>query len=211
MCRQCSYKHSQKHNHRIYYEAPMKRIFLILSTFALFLLTSCNTTNPDISNTNADSTVEIPKPNQEVLFVITHTNFSDDVYSSASIIDSNGNYHYLPNEFDLGEENWYQVVLDSQKTDTVRSIEQSHLKTIYRFVNEFDVIKSYDTMTYEHFIFDYGYLCLYEIYMDSDKKMNYKLLCQYGQEVTCVNSETVKEFVNWMTDKNYFFIDDFKY
>lgn len=31
-----------------------------------------NTMNPTVGNTNTDSTEEIPKLNQEVLFVITH-------------------------------------------------------------------------------------------------------------------------------------------
>lgn len=190
----------------------MKRIFLILLTVvAAFLFASCDSINPDISNTNTDSTAETPKPNQEVLFVITRTNFSDDIYFSGSIIDSEGNYHYLPNEFDFGEENWFQLISEALKAEIVNNIEPSHLKAIYQFIDEFDIRKSYDLATYEHFISDYGYLSLYEVYKESDGNVNYKLLCQYGQKTTCINDETVKEFVNWMIDNSYFFVDDFKY
>lgn len=190
----------------------MKRIFLILLTVAaLFLFASCNTTKPDVSNTNTDSTVEIPKPNQEVLFVITRTNFSDDIYFSGSIIDSNGNYHYLPNNFSFEDENWYQIALDAQKSQAANSVKETDLNTIYKFISEFDANESHNTITYDEYIPDYGSITLYEIYSGANSKMAYKKLCQYGESISCLDDETVKDFVNWMTDNNYFFISDFKY
>ncbi len=190
----------------------MKRIFLILLTVAaLFLFASCNTMKPDVSNTNTDSTAEIPKPNQEVLFVITRTNFSDDIYFSGSIIDSDGNYHYLPNNFSFEDENWYQIALDAQKSQSENSVKETDLNTIYKFISEFDANESYNTITYDEYIPDYGSIALYEIYSDANDKMAYKKLCQFGQLISCLDNGTVKDFVNWMTDNNYFFISDFKY
>lgn len=133
----------------------MKRIFLILLTVgALFLLASCNTMKTDVSNTNTDSTEKIPKPNQEVLFVIIRTNFSDDIYFSGSIIDSDGSYHYLPNNFSFEDENWYQIALDAQKSQSANSVKKTDLDTIYKFISEFDANESYNTITYDEYIAD---------------------------------------------------------
>lgn len=190
----------------------MKRIFLILLTVVvLFLFASCNTMNPTVGNNNTDSTEEIPKPNQEVLFVITHTNFSDDTYFSGSIIDSNGNYHYLPNNFSFEDENWYQIAQEAQKSESANSIEETDLFTIYKFMSEFDANESYNTITYNEYIADYGFVALYEVYLTTNDKMAYKKLCQFGQSISCLDNETVKDFVNWMIDNDYFFISGFKY
>lgn len=181
----------------------MKKIYAISSIFILLLFTSCN----------GNSKAEISKPNQEILFVVQRGDFSDDIYStSAWLIDSDGNYHGLPDGFNFKRNDWHQVLSDAQKSESGRSIKQSHLNTIYRFVNKFDATKNYDTQTYELPLYDYGFIALYEIYMGTDGNPNYKLLCAFGDEITCINDEAVKKFVNWMADNDYFYIEkEFRY
>jgi len=190
---------------------PMKRLIIILSVFVILMFTSCSSESLDITSSDVDSAVEFSRPEQEVMFVVIRTNFSSGYYFDGAIIDSYGKYHYLPDNFSFDNENWYQVALDARKPQSAKSIEDTDLNTVYKFISEFDANENYDIKTYyEEQLYDYGFDNLYMIYTDSDNKMNYKELCQHGQWTTCLDNKAVIDFVNWMIDNNYLFID-FKY
>ncbi len=183
----------------------MKKFFAMLMIFLTAAISSCN--QQEESPTDS----EVFHPNQEELFIITRTPSVNDC-GSAAVIDVNGGYHYLPDDFSFEQENWYQAVLSSSETDSVRSIAQDDLTAVYLFFHDFCPTRTSSSYkNYEEYIADYGYLSLYMLYTDSSGNAAYCLLCRYGQSITCIDNDSVKDFVNWMCDNNYFYIADFRY
>ena len=190
----------------------MKRLFLILSILALLLLTSCTASGSN-EKSSIDSEQQIIRPVQDVLFVTIRNSYSDidnEYHSSASIIDIDGYYHPLPDDFSFTNTDWYQMVITAKQIEPKNRVQESHLENMYKFINEFDALNC-TLITYDHIVWDYGTRELYALYTANDGNMRYKLLCRYGETTQCADNEAVRNFVNWMIDNKYFSTVGFKY
>ncbi len=180
----------------------MKKLSAIILLLAALLMTVCC----------AAPAEEPQKPEQEILFIITTANSSYSTEKSAAAIDVNGGYHYLPDDFSFDSADWYQTAAEASRTEAVRSIEASHLSIVYTFFNDCNADKYREPVTYDGYIADYRSRSLYRIYTSPDGSADHRILCQYGQNISCVDDERVKTFVNRMCDNGYFFVDDnFRY
>lgn len=203
----------------------MKKMLVIIVTFILLIGTSCNKLNTndgdnvsDVDlNTGENITINsnIEKPQQDILFVIVYLNVFEENGLRASIIDVNGGYHPLPDSFELNDgefqDGWYDVLLKAKESEPLSNVKESDLLKMYTFFSEFYSDGEYKMKSYNHTIYDYGHQMLYEVFKNRDGEMDYKKLCSYGENTSCIQSKTAQEFINWMADNKYFSLDDFRY
>lgn len=169
-----------------------------------------------IYNVKADKDVpkKAEKPEQEVMFVIVGEKFYPQYELTGCVVDSDGNFHTLPDDFtidnDVWCEDWYEKLLEVKKEKAVYHIEESDLQVVYEFVNSSGYYDNIPMKKYDYTMYDYGCDKLYWIYYKNGSP-HYKLLCKYGSSTECISAGSVREFVNWMSDKQFFYTEDFRY
>lgn len=191
----------------------MKKLLMILSALLLICaLSGCRKKDSDIE---IDS--DVPKPEQEILFALERSEYPYE--TKAWLIDRDGDHYRLPDELAYihsrtRESDWYEKVIDFKNNSVPTwKVEDKHLKMMYNFANNLDSYAACPLKEYDHTIYDYGTESLYLFYNSPDGTADYKLLCIYGSSTECADSDTVREFVNWMIDNSYFtiFDKDFRY
>lgn len=151
---------------------------------------------------------ETPVPEQEILFVIEYLCFSEGEEKSYSMIANDGSFYALPDDFSF-DGDWYErCVFEKDAGESRRSVEPSDLDDVYEFVNSASKLEHSPRKEYDHVVYDYGTKSLYLIEYDGDEA-SYCCLCSYGEKTECLDSETVREFVNWFSEKKYFYMDHF--
>ncbi len=176
----------------------MRRVFAILFVFVMLFVASCRANDSDTEHVES----EYERVCEAMLVRIRTIDHEGDF--AASVIDSNGNYHPLPDDFDFANDDWRNVLLESVNTEPKNSVDQWHIDKIRQFVNEVETYSGYGIKAYEHTVWDYGNNDLYVIYINSNGDVAYKQLCRYGEKTQCIDKDSVRDFVNWMIENRYF-------
>lgn len=189
----------------------MKRIFVILSMIVMLLFVSCKAVEP-VADSAVNEQMQISEQGCEAMLVKIRT-IESEGYFGASVIDSNGDYHALPESFSFADEDWRQTLMDAIESEPKNSVEQRHLERMREFVDDFAASAGYEIKSYEHTVWDYGSSALYVIYTNSNGDAAYKLLCRYGEATQCIDKDNVRDFVNWMIENRYFQVasSEFRY
>lgn len=198
----------------------MKIIQTIISlALVTVFFASCSSHKGDnLSDDSANEEVfdfigeDVEMPDQKILLLFLDVNYSEGFSQSGAIVDHNGSFHGLPSNFDLKDEDWYfklESAIDDNKS--VRKIDQNDMNIIWGFSNRFNLYASLSSKEYPSAYRDYGTDNLYGIYLDADNNPQYVLLCKFGDAISCLNSDEVINFINWMSEKKYFHTRNFKY
>lgn len=191
----------------------MKKYWVILLAFLLiFTLSGCKGTEPETSSVEQRILSNIPKPEQDILFLITSSSYSEG--SSARFIDNEGNFYKLPDGLaniheTMKNSGWYEKLIAAKENAApIRKVEEPQLNVMYEFVNCLDTYIDFSLKSYDHTIYDYGGRSLYLLYKLPDGTADIKTLCTYGGSTQCADNDKVRDFVNWMVDNSYFIIYD---
>lgn len=188
----------------------MKRVFAVFFMLSLLLIVSCGISDTVSEDIKDDIAMDGYDRVCEAMFVKIRTVPHEGDFT-ASVIDSDGGYHPLPDDFKFADD-WQQIVSDAIDLTAKNRVDQRHLDRMRRFVNEFEVSAGYGIKVYEHTVWDYGNDALYVIYINSNGDVVYKQLCRYGGTTQCIDKDSVRDFVNWMIENRYFqVVADFRY
>ncbi len=189
----------------------MKKLFALLLSASMLTASSCDSapieTPGDYGNLISDE--EAPRPEQDVMFVIISTNYAWEYDCDGAIIDTDGNFYYIPQPSE--NESLTDSIEKAKATEVIRTVPDEDLQVMYRFIDMFDANDDYDMDSYGHFMDDYGSKDLGIIYYNENGEAEYRVLFSYGDNAYCIKSEMTRNFANWMADKGYFYMDELRF
>ncbi len=210
----------------------MKRCLKTLAASLLLLFAvSCSDTARDTPEIDASSTTvstsEVTEGTEEppIVLAVVYENYAWVEEQEVKIYDSGGSrYFYVYGEgYGEGDDNF--LWLDFSKKDlqdtmrkiaelgSVTEVSDEALKAISDFSGKYEEGLTKKYKEYESGLRDYGGNMLYGIYYD-DGAPKYVLLCQYGNQIKCLDDEDVINFANQMIELGVFptaHHEDFRY
>lgn len=174
--------------------------------FSLLIITMITTVTACEKKENA------PVPEQNVMLVITYTNYAWGYDFNGKVISSGGGVYYLPDDFDMDEEGLYErldeIILNNEPES---SIGPEDIGKFYEFAEN---MESYDKSEYEcrgNYMCDYGSRSVRGFYTDGDGEVKCVSLFSYGDNIYCRKDKTVAKFANWLSKNGYFNTDGYKF
>ncbi|MCM1506863.1 MAG: hypothetical protein NC177_06965 [Ruminococcus flavefaciens] len=168
-----------------------------ISVLAVLVLTACGRT---------EEIRDVQKPEQKLMFLITHDNYSEEEIHSASVITTDGKFLSVPDDI-LGEhgemsDDWAEQLIQlSENTLVECTLLEDDLAVMYDFVNSADITAvPPDFKNYAEPSYDAGD---YTLYLINDNYTRQKL-CVSGQDNKYIDDDKVIDFCNFMNEKKYF-------
>lgn len=173
-----------------------KKLSAVLS---IFLLSACGQ-------------IEVKKPEQEFMFLLTYDNYSWGETHTASLITTDEKQITVPDDI-LGEHgkignDWAeQLIQFSENTFVECTIPENDLAVMYEFVNSAEIENVPVFKCYAEPIYDSGYSTLYLLEKKTDGSYEQQKLCVSGEENKYIDDDNVIDFCNFMSEKKYFIMN----
>lgn len=192
----------------------MKRLTLVAAAVLILLsMTSCSveeSCGSDFTSVSSDSTEFCAQPNQEMLFLTTTEVFSDSPYiTEATLFTTDGrilNASEAIYDADHNRrEDWENYLMQLVQEDhTEPSVPQNDLYRMYHFFEQTDMLDESNMTEYAERINDAGKNYLYLLQKQDDGSYRQVQLCVSGETNKYMNTQTVIQFCEWMTQQHYY-------
>lgn len=156
-----------------------------------------------------------------IVMVHIYENYAWSFEQEVTIIDTDGYLYYFEcsgegvddsEKINLhDDDNWYYELTKITSTESIGQIEENIMDNINEFSYNFEQYKEYPIKEYSSYLRDYGNDYLYGIYFDENNVPQYIMLSQYGNNIKCINNDSVINFVDQMIDSDIFYTEEFHY
>ena len=153
----------------------------------------------------------VQPPEQELMFLITYDNWSEEEIHSATLITTDGKYIEVP-DYISGEngemsDDWAeQLIQFSENTVVECTLPENDLAVMYEFVNSAEIENVPVFKEYAETVYDAGFNTLY-LLKKTDGIYTQQKLCVSGQTNKYINDDKVIDFCNFMSENNYFIMN----
>lgn len=170
-----------------------------IAVLSVFLLSGCG---------QMGEITEVKKPEQELMFLMTYDNWSEEEIHSASLITTDGKHIGVPDNLlgengEMGDDWAEQLIQFSENTLVECTLPENDLAVMYDFVNSAEIENVPVFMEYADTIYDVGFDTLYLLKKTDGIYTKHKL-CVSGQTNECIKSDKIIDFCNFMYDKKYY-------
>lgn len=151
----------------------------------------------------------IQKPEQELMFLLTYDNWSEEEIHSAILITTDGKQITVPDDIldkdgDMSE-NWAEQLIKLSESGVSESkVPENDLAVMYEFVNSVEIENVPVFKEYTETVYDAGFNTLYLLEHETDGSYTQKKLCVSGQTNEYIDDDNIIDFCNFMSDKNYY-------
>ena len=150
----------------------------------------------------------VQPPEQELMFLITYDNWSEEEIHSASLITTDGKHIGVPDNLlgengEMGDDWAEQLIQLSENTLVECTLPENDLAVMYEFVNSAEIEDVPVFKEYAETVYDVGFNTLY-LLKKTDGIYTQQKLCVSGQTNECIKSDKIIDFCNFMRDKKYY-------
>ena len=214
--------------------AAAEDISAISSDFNVMLLESdavqLSSVTIDIITSDSDAEIKEPITCEEndrdfitasIVMVQIYENYAWGFEQEITVIDSNGSCYYFEaygEGVDSSEgislyedDDWYDKLVEITESKSIGQISEDISDVIQEFLCDIEQYESYPVKEYPSTLRDYGTESLYGIYIDENNIPQYVKLCQYGNNIKCIDNDEVVDFVNQMINSDIFYTEEFHY
>lgn len=173
---------------------------MFLAVMTVFSLVACG---------QPEEVPTVQKPEQELMFLLKHDNYSEEEIHSASLITTDGKRITIPDDI-LGKdgdmsEDWAEQLIELAENTLVEcTIPEEDLAVMYDFVNSADVPDVPVFKEYAEIVYDAGVNTLYLLEKETDGSYVQRKLCTTGESNKYIDDDKVIDFCNFMNEKHYF-------
>ncbi|MDE6671938.1 MAG: hypothetical protein K2K16_07030 [Ruminococcus sp.] len=153
----------------------------------------------------------VQSPEQELMFLLTYDNWSEEEIHSASLITTDGKHIGVPDNLlgengEMGDDWAEQLIQLSENTLVECTLPENDLAVMYEFVNSAEIEDVPVFKEYAETVYDVGFNTLY-LLKKTDGIYTQQKLCVSGQTNEYINDDKVIDFCNFMSENNYFIMN----